>query len=120
MTAFQSWLKESVEKLIPDPTHAPSCAAHVDAPCDCGMVESTLPQRLAIGLVQARALECRALAAQMQMRSLQNNPDGAYLFTKLWDRSHTLEQIGLDLCKKYPPPDAAPSEEESAGPRLVQ
>ncbi len=120
MTAFEQWLKESVERLIPDPSHAPSCAAHVDAPCDCGMVPSTLEQRLSIGLVQARALELRTMATEMQLKGLNQTPPGAWLFQRLWDRSHKLEQIGLKLCESYPPSDAAPSEEENASPRLVQ
>ncbi len=117
MTAFEAyhgWLKEIIEKLVPDPTHAPSCAAHVNAPCDCGMFPSTLEQRLAIGLIQARALELRSVATKMQLRGLdRKSPQGAWLFQQLWDRSHELEQIGLSLCAAYPPA-------EEAGPRLVQ
>ncbi len=115
MTAFEQWLKESVEKLVPDPEHKDDCAAGLGVPCDCGMVPSTLEQRLAIGLVQARALELRTMATEMQMKNLTQTPPGAWLFQRLWDRSHKLEQIGLKLCESYPP---APAEE--AGPRLVQ
>ncbi len=130
MTAFEQWLKESVEKLIPDPSHAAGCPTIADdesdevladyQECACGMVPSTLEQRLAIGLVQARALELRTMATEMQLKNLNQTPPGAWLFQRLWDRSHKLEQIGLKLCESYPPSDAAPSEEEIAGPRLVQ
>lgn len=121
MTAFEEWLTKTAAGLVPDPQHAPSCAALVGGECDCGIVLSSLEQRIAIGLVQARALECRSLAAQLQIRNLQNTPDGAYLFTKLWDRSHALEKLGLELCKQYPPDTpAAEIVEEKPGPRLVQ
>lgn len=117
MTAFETWLTTTVAALIPDPTHSPSCAAMVGGECGCGMVPSTLEQRLAIGLVQARALELRNMATEMQLKGLNTSPPGAYLFQKMWDRSHKLEQIGLSLCAAYPPSDA---EEETPGPRLVQ
>ncbi len=115
MTAFEQWLQTTVAALIPDPEHAPSCAAMVGGECGCGMIPSTLEQRLAIGLVQARALELRNMATELQMKGFNQNPPGAYLFTRMWERSHKLEQIGLELCKAYPP-----SEPEEAGPRLVQ
>ena len=118
-SAFQEWLEKTVEGLIPDPEHDPSCAARIGGECECGYVASTLPQRLAIGLVQARALELRNMATQMQLRNLQSSPPGAYLFTRLWDRSHKLEKIGLEMCKTYPPVEGEPTEEESVS-RLVQ
>lgn len=120
MTAFEQWLTSTTAALAPDPTHAAHCrVVDMSTKCDCGFIPSTIHQRLAIGLCQARALELRTMATEMQVKGLNQSPPGAYLFTRLWDRSHKLEQIGLALCTQYPPSDAAPVEEES-GPRLVQ
>lgn len=89
--------------LAKDPVHAIHCHnTNMVAPCDCGFIPSTLEQRIAIGLLQARALECRHWSGKLLV-GFPGNPFAQQLSKHLSDRSHGLEMMGLKMCREYPP-----------------
>lgn len=91
MTPLDKYLIENATELAKD-----DAAAERTTP-------TTLEQRIAIGLVQARALECRHLAGQLQIYGLTRIPQIRALWAYYIDRSSKLEAIGLEMCEKYPP-----------------
>ena len=66
-------------------------------------VPSTFEQRIAIGLVQARALELRHLAGELQIHGFTRHPLIKGLWAKMIERSSMLEPLGLEMCEAYPP-----------------
>ncbi len=101
MTALEAWLVQIVEVAVghtPDETAPPYVAE------DRHKSWAALEQRVAILLVQARALECRHLAGELAVGGA-NHPVAVQIMEALWDRSHKLEAIGLMLAKQWPPVD---------------
>lgn len=102
MTAIETWVTTLAAELAKDDAAAER------------QYTTTLEQRLAIGLIQARALECRHHAGQLRLES--TNPmlpmlQQTALLTvanRLLDRSHKLEQISLGMIEKYPPDTPVP------------
>jgi hypothetical protein len=99
--------------LAPDPKHTDGCEFkdRLDVQCDCGFYPSVLEQRIAIGILQARALECRHWA-DVLLTQHRDHPIAVKLARHLAVRSQKLEKLGLDLCKVWPPYDPAKPEEE--------
>lgn len=64
---------------------------------------TTLEQRIAVGLVQARALECRELANQLLVAGLTRMPHFHMMYAKLLDKSSEYERMGLKMCETWPP-----------------
>jgi hypothetical protein len=76
---------------------------------------STLEQRICIGMIQARALECRHTAGSLLIygqRVVQRFPLNqraavgqaiTAISVQLRERSHKLEKLGMDLARKWPP-----------------
>lgn len=98
MTAFETWTSALVEILVGDALNLP-----LD-PTSAEMEEAKreLSQRIAAGLVQARALECRHLAGEL----IVNNPSHpiiASVARECWERSHKLEAIAMQFAKEWPP-----------------
>lgn len=83
MTAFDVWLKTMVAALAPD------CPE-----------DTALAQRIAIGLIQARVLECRTLAGEL---NVSGDPHARMIAAMCMDRSHKLEKLGLEYAKNWPP-----------------
>jgi len=79
MTAYETWLLKTVQILAGEGA------------------SSELQQRIAIGLTQARALECRHLAGEIAVGGGAKHPYGVSVIQQCWDRSHKLEAIGLML-----------------------
>jgi hypothetical protein len=91
---------------------------------EAGRNPTELAQRIAIGIVQGRALECRTLAGQLLInghRVTNQFPPGpgraaaaavvSSLSVQQRERSHRLEQLGLKLAKIWPPDDGEDFEE---------
>ncbi len=78
-------------------------------------IETALEQRIAVGLLQARAAECRALAGELQISGATRNQVVRMMWAKLLDRSSALEKLGLELCETWPPLC-----EEQPKPKLVE
>lgn len=79
---------------------------------------SLLEQRICIGLVQARALECRTLAGMLLIggAASQQGPAGKMammISMKMRERSHRLEMMGMKLAECWPPTgeDFAPGDD---------
>jgi hypothetical protein len=68
-------------------------------------VATTLEQRIAIGVIQARALECRHQAGEIALRIGLNQPFFRMYHSQLIERSHRLEQFGVQMARQYPPVD---------------
>lgn len=109
---FIKWAEKTLKALWRD---APD-----ELGCDCtgGLQNaegwSALEQRLAIGLIQARAMECRDLASSL----LINQPGSLkQIIFDLNDRSSKLEAVGLKMAKQWPPVEEEEPQQES---RLVQ
>src|SRR5579872_843117 len=67
-------------------------------------ITTTLEQRIAVGLMQARAAECRSLAGDLQISGLiQQHKFIHAMWARLLDRSSDLEQMGLKMCETWPP-----------------
>lgn len=97
---FSMWLTNFAAVLAADPRHTLECDLNMGAgPCNCDYHPSVLEQRIAIGLIQSRALECRHWA-DVLIREHPNDPIAIALARHLARRSHKLEQLGLDLCKE--------------------
>lgn len=103
MTAFEKWVTEFAASLEKEDAEA-------DPPRD---MQSTLVQRIAIGLVQSRAAECRHISGELLLRNPGSQLAGI-LSLRLSDRSHKLEQIALEMCTKYPP-DTPPTQADPKG-----
>lgn len=87
MTALETWITTTAAQLVhEDPT-----------------LPTTPEQRIAIGLVQARAKECRAIANEMLVNGGTRNPVLYSVYAALIDRSSKLEKLGLDMVTEYPP-----------------
>lgn len=103
MTVMEEYVTKTAAVLGKDPVHDVGCqSVEMSVPCDCGYHPSTLEQRIAIGLMQARALECRFWAGKLQV-NFPTNPFAVWLAGQLMDRSHKLETVGLAMCRVYPP-----------------
>lgn len=106
MTAIQTMTMEMVEAVFPDGTPEQK-------------------QRLAIVIAQARAKECRAIAAEIMMKSLQNpvlQTNAALQAARTWidERSGKFEELGLEWAKAWPPdPKAAEAVGEEETQRVV-
>ena len=108
MNQLDVWLTETAANLAKEPEHAAECDG---LRCTCGYVPSVLDQRIALGLLQARALECRELANNLRMSGLTLKHQIAADFAQVLSmRSHMLEQRALQLCDQWPPSDM-PAEE---------
>lgn len=94
MTALEHYLTTTAAGLVKDDEAAERAIA------------TTLEQRIAVGLIQARAKECEAIATELM---LKNNGSRAVteIALHLRERALKLEHIGLDLCKEYPPAEKA-------------
>lgn len=120
-STFIAWVKDTAAAIAKDPEHAEGCTGtDMTEKCYCGFIPSTREQRLAIALVQARALECRDRATELQIRGYTQNPLVQAIFAKLWERSHNLEKLGLLLCDQYPPPDDATPENSPEPKSIIQ
>ncbi len=87
MTAFDVWLKTMV------------LAAEGDL-LDGPVPDQGFRQRIAICLIQARALECRTLAGEL---AVAGNEYAVMIAAMCMDRSHKLEKLGLEYAKAWPP-----------------
>lgn len=101
MTAIEQWAVELARGIAQDDVAAGRS------------IETTLEQRLAIALMQARATEARHWSGQLLIH-LPHEPIARELSARLSDRSHKLEAIALEMCTVYPPTT------EPVGPRLVR
>ena len=101
MNALDAWLTETAANLAKEPEHAADCDG---LRCACGYIPSVLEQRIALGLLQSRALECRELANNLRMSGMTLKSNLAAEFAQvLTMRSHMLEQRALQLCDQWPP-----------------
>lgn len=129
MNAFDTYLTQTAANLAKDPEHAPECEGS-QAPdesatrcriCTCGFHPSVLNQRIAIGLLQARALECRELADNLRLSGVTLKSNLAAEFAQvLTSRSHMLEQKALVLCDQWPPSDGPVAETCDCGHTISQ
>lgn len=85
---LEAWVFERVEVLLRDQPENP-----------------VLEQRLACGLVQARAFECRKIAGQFGILS---NEFASRVSMRCMDRSHTLETLALEYAAEWPPERVKP------------
>lgn len=79
---------------------------------------TTLEQRIAIGLIEARARELRARAGEIQMGSRNQ-----YLLgyaARLRDRALELDRIGMALCHEWPPVSEWPIGAPDKPPVVIQ
>lgn len=99
MTAFEEIVYETAKHLA---------SIGVDAP------DLVLEQRYAISIIQARAAECRHLSGGLLTSAIElaGSPgSGAMaqamqqLSRDLTERSHRLEQLGMDWAQQWPPED---------------
>lgn len=68
------------------------------------LLPTTIEQRMVIGLLQARAQECRNAAGQLHMQgATRENPIALRLAMWLTGRSEKIEQMGLSLAENWPP-----------------
>lgn len=105
MTPIDHYATTTSKALATEPAHKMECqVVDMTVPCDCGFFPSTLEQRIAVGLVTARALEGRHWA-DVLLREHRDNPFAIALARHLARRSHKLEKLGLEYCKEYPPAD---------------
>lgn len=84
MTALETWLQQMVAVIAGNPAD--------DA------ADPTLAQRVAVALVQARALECRHLAGELLIGGA-GNPVALQIAQACTDRSRKLEAIGMQLAQ---------------------
>src|SRR5579885_3289272 len=92
MTPFEIWFTNMAREL-----------AKSDAVAERSK-PTTIEQRIAVGLVQARAAECRAIAGDLHKQgATMQSRVAAQLANLLAQQSHVYEQIALRLCDEYPP-----------------
>jgi hypothetical protein len=78
-------------------------------------IETTIEQRIAVALLQARAAESRNIAGELQIAGLTQNPIFYKMMLKLQERSKDLEAQALKLCTEWP----IEVDEETPKPKLV-
>lgn len=82
---------------------------------------TSLEQRIAIGLVQARAAECRAIVGQLRLSGLTLKSHVASgMAETLTQQSHVYEQLALRMCDQYPPSAEPPAETCECGHTISQ
>ena len=97
---FLRWLQEHVKKVL-------ASDEELARP-----VPTTLEQRLAVAVLQARAKECRAIAGYMDVQGISGHSAvTAGVRNFLLTRSDEIEALGMELVSKWPPL----TEEEYAG-----
>lgn len=111
MTAYETWVTETARALLADIKESSEtemeCVAQERGHRDYLKAEfdaewNDTEQKVAIGLTQARALECRQLAAEL----LKQGTAAALTFASaLMDRSQKLEAIGMLFAQQWPPQD---------------
>lgn len=105
MTAYEEWLTKIVQVLA-DPILTPDDETYLFR----GDVDDfvSLAQRAAVILTQARALECRHLAAELIIRSadapLATKVIAQAIAGQCTERSHKLEQLAM----RFAQPDGWP------------
>lgn len=124
MTPFEHWILTTTKAMVGTMREdcEPDWSAAADEEERMGYMKTynemwdLLERRIAITLVQSRALECRQIAGSVLIHRPQNVRDWAL---GLSDRSSKLEKMGMEMCE---PSGWPPSEEEPAvepGPRLI-
>lgn len=66
-------------------------------------VATTIEQRIAIGITQARAQEARQIAGQIVQKGLRQLPIMDEMYQYLWDRQAQLEDMAIKMVAVYPP-----------------
>lgn len=89
---FLKWLTEVAKNLAKEPT-----------PEEAAALPTTLEQRIAVGLVEARARECKHMATDLRLSSSGSLPGVQKIAQYIDNRGLELDQLSLELCKKYPP-----------------
>lgn len=89
MSAIEKWSRDFADSLAQDDITASRT------------VETTLEMRIAVGLVQARALECRQLAGTLQVQGLTRNPMFQQMWARLIDRSSDLEKLAVEIGQNW-------------------
>lgn len=116
MTAIEEYVTKVAAALAKDPEHDPGCqwlTGSLDS-CNCGYVPSTLEQRIAIGLVEARAIECRYWSTKLLSKFL-GEVWAVWLSKHLDERARKLGVVGLSMCKTWPPNTPAATLVETGG-----
>ena len=78
-------------------------------------IETTIEQRIAVALLEARAAEARNVAGELQIVGLTQHPIFYKMMLKLQDRAKELQSEGLKLCSQWPPV----VDQEAPKPRLA-
>jgi hypothetical protein len=82
---------------------------------------TTVEQRIAVVLAQARAAECRHQAGEIALRIGLNQPFFRMYHSQLIERSHRFEQYALQMAAQYPPVDEPKEQQIEMEPsRLVK
>jgi hypothetical protein len=96
MTALETWIVQLAEQIAPDDAECPRHDQNGD------LLPTTLVQRVSIGLLQARAKECRSICGELQIQGVASRPDVQPIFAWLVERSSLLERMALGACTKWP------------------
>ena len=122
MNAIDSWLVQTAANLAKEPEHADDChSQYANGSCTCGFHPSTLQQRIAIGVLQSRALECRELVDHMRRTGMTLKSQIMGQFAEaLILRSRMYEQKALQLCDQWPPSEEAILETCDCGHTISQ
>jgi len=88
VTPFEEWAIKTADALMGDVRETQDFDA--------------LRHRLTIGLVQARAQECRQISTSLLVKGVRSIADMA---NGLSDRSSKLESLGMRMATVWPPPD---------------
>lgn len=67
---------------------------------DRGDLKTTLEQRIAVALMEARALECNYTAGEIRLKT--NNPTLLQFARALDERKHKLTARAIEMCKIWP------------------
>lgn len=90
MTAMEQWLLETSREILKSDQEAQRT------------VITTLEQRVACALLQARAKECRHQAGEIELKNPGNSTLRA-MAAYLRERSHKLEEMAMAMVGNWPP-----------------
>ena len=108
MTSFEKWLTVLVDVLAYGPEQARDPAMPI-------VRNPELEIRIACGLIQARALECRAEAGEIAIKG-NRHPIALGIHRWLTERSHEFEQIGMKIGE----PGGWPIQDNPEPPEIVR
>jgi hypothetical protein len=91
MTPIEKWALDLATEMAKDDTEADRS------------IQTTLVQRFTIALIQARALECRKIAAQCVESKYRGHVFYQIMHAYLIEKSHQLEKIATALATQWPP-----------------